>query len=275
MDPISKQITAVFDRVADGYDKESLRLFPFCADRLLNYLRPAPGSRICDVGAGTGVVTVAVAQEVGAAGRLHAVDLSEKMLDRCQNHARLLGLDNVDLHEMSGQKLEFKSGYFDAVVGSFVLHFIPDMAAALKSWTRVTRPGGRVLFTAFGEGAFQPLADQLKKDLLLHGGHLPEGPGPAENQRLVDNGEKCRALLEGAGLVDVEVVEEQIGYHLATTEDWWELITNSGFRALLDTLPEDAYERFRADHLASMEELRGEDGLWLNVPALIAWGVKP
>ena len=274
MDSISEKITSVFDRVADGYDKESLRLFPFCADRLLNHLRPAPGSRICDVGAGTGVVSVAVAQEVGASGRVHAVDLSDGMLRRLQRNARLLGLTNIDLHEMSGQKLEFKSNYFDALVSSFVLHFIPDMEAALKSWVRVVRPGGRVLFTAFAEGAFEPLFDRFAKDLVSHGGRLPEA-GPAVNQKRLDSAEKCRAVLEGAGLGEVEVAEEQIGYHLATAEDWWELVTNSGFRALLDTLPEDAYERFRADHLAAMDELRTEEGLWLHLPILIAYGTKP
>ena len=274
MDPTSQQIISVFDRVAEGYDKESLRLFPFCADRLLNHLRPAPGSRICDVGAGTGVVSVAVAQEVGPGGRVHAVDMADGMLKRLQHNARRLGLDNIDLHEMSGQKLEFKSDYFHAVVGSFVLQFLPDMAAALKSWARVTRPGGRVLFTAFAEGAFEPLLDQLKKDVVRHGGRLPEG-GPMANQRLIDSADKCRAMLEAAGLTDVEVAEEQIGYHLTTSEDWWELVTHSGFRALLDTLPEDAYEGFRADHLANMDELRGEDGLWLHLPVLIAYGAKP
>ncbi|GAB6043006.1 class I SAM-dependent methyltransferase [Endothiovibrio diazotrophicus] len=275
MNPTPQQaVAAVFDRVADGYDKESLRLFPFCADRLLNHLRPAPGSRICDVGAGTGVVTVAVAQEVGPEGRVHAVDMAERMLDRCQHHARLLGLNNVDLHAMDGQKLEFKSDYFDAVVSSFVIQFLPDMAAALKSWMRVTRRGGRVLFTAFGEEAFQPLIDRFKKDLLSHGGRLPEG-GSITNQKRIDSAEKCRALLMEVGLDAVSVAEEQIGYHLATTEDWWELVTNSGFRALLDTLPEDAYEAFRAEHLAAIGELRGEDGIWLNIPALIAWGTKP
>ena len=274
MDPISQKIISVFDRVAEGYDKESLRLFPFCADRLLNHLRPKPGARICDVGAGTGVVSVAVAQEVGPSGRVHAVDPAEGMLKRLEHNARRLGLHNIDLHEMNGQKLEFKSDYFHAVVSSFALQFIPDMAAALKSWARVTRPGGRVLFTAFAEGAFEPLVEQFKKDLLSHGGRLPEG-GPLANQRLIDSAEKCRALLEAAGLEEVTVAEEQIGYHLTTSEDWWELVTNSGFRLLLDTLPEDAYERFRAEHLAAMDELRGEDGLWLHLPVLIAYGTKP
>ena len=278
MPNLTQQTIAIFNRVADGYEKEALRLFPFTADRLLRHLRPVHGERIVDVACGTGAVTVAVAQEVGqeaiGGGRVHGVDLAEGMLDRCAAHAKRLGLTNIDLHEMDGAKLEFRRGYFDAAVCSFGLHFMSEPAVAVKSWARAVRPGGRVLFTAFGPEAFQPQMDLLIKQVVSHGGRPPEGVG-LENYRHLAEPENCRALLEAAGLERVEVTTEPLGYHLATPEDWWELVSNSGSAALLATLPEDRLGDLKREHLASIQELLTEDGLWLELPVHMALGYKP
>ncbi len=63
-----RRITAVFDQVAEGYDSPALRYFPFVADRLALKLRPAPGQKVLDICAGTGVVSHALAQQVGPSG---------------------------------------------------------------------------------------------------------------------------------------------------------------------------------------------------------------
>ena len=49
--------TRVFDSVADGYDREILRFFPFCADKMLEILQQVSGGRLLDIAMGTGIVT--------------------------------------------------------------------------------------------------------------------------------------------------------------------------------------------------------------------------
>lgn len=277
-DPECQQdaITALFDRLAAGYDSPALRFFPFCADRLVRYVQPAPGQKILDVATGTGAVAVAMAQAVGPEGRIHAIDLSEAMLAKAQANVRKMALVNVDFQRMDAGQLEFRKEYFHATVCSFGLFFLPDMAAALRDWARVTRPGGRVVFSGFGAGAFQPLLDRLVEQVLAAGGSLPALPdGVRFASERIRDAAHCEALLREAGLEAITVETLQLGYHLAKPEDWWEVVNHSGLRTLVDSLPEAAREDFRKAHLASVADLATENGLWLDVEVLVAVGHKP
>ncbi len=269
-------ITSLFDELAAGYDSPALRFFPFCADRLVSYVQPAPGQKVLDVATGTGAVAVAMAQAVGSEGRVHAIDLSEGMMARAEANVGKMALGNVDFHVMDAERLDFKKEYFHAVVCSFGLFFLPDMEAALRDWVRVTRPGGRVLFTSFGEQAFQPLMTRFADQVVEFGGRLPSAEhGMRFATERVKSPAHCVTLLQDAGLESVVVDTLQLGYHLASADDWWEVVWNSGFRALLNSIPAERREAFRAAHLQAVTELATDQGVWLDVEVRVAMGCKP
>lgn len=271
-DAHTRQVISVFDTVATGYDGPALRFFPFCADRLAAHLKPAPGDKVLDVAAGTGMVAMAMAQEIRPGGRVTAIDLSENMLAKAEFNVKKMALSNVDLHVMDAANLEFRRDYFHVTICSFGLFFMPDMAAALREWTRVTRPGGKVAFTAFGKTALQPMADMLRERLAAHGVQLPRTINAA--RQLMDP-DYCRSLMVEAGLERIEVFTEQLGYHLAKPEDWWEILWNSNPRGLLELVPPDSRDLFRREHLEEVAQLATEDGIWLNVETVFAVGHKP
>ncbi len=263
------EAAAVFNRVAFGYDNPAMRFPPFCADRLIVRLNPARGAKILDVAAGTGVVSMAAAQAVGNEGRVMAIDLAENMLDRLQEKIVKFGIPNIDLHVMDASVLEFRRGYFDHVVCSFGIFFLPDMAAGLQEWMRVTKPGGRVLFTVFGKQAFQPMMEMFIRRMERYGASVPDRQAPLADP------ESCLKLLNDAGLENSEVHAEQLGYHLKDEEQWWEVVWNSAMRGWVEKIPSDRLDSFRAEHLAEVRTLMGEQGLWLNVETLFAGGTKP
>ena len=269
-----QQTTEIFNRVAVGYDDAALRFFPFAADRLIMRLNPAPGTKILDVATGTGVVALAAVQAVGEKGRVIAIDLAETMLDRLQEKIDKFGIRNIDLHVMDAAALEFRRDYFDYVVCSFGIFFLPDMTAGLKEWVRVTKPGGRIMFTAFGKQAFQPMMDLFIRRLEQYGIRPPDPARPFAGMRLADPA-RCRELLDTAGLVDIEVATEQLGYHLKDETQWWDLLWNSGTRGWIEKVLPAELESFRAAHLAEVRPLLGERGLWLNVETHFASGAKP
>ena len=264
--PPADQVARLFDQLADGYDRAALRFFPFAADRLAERLAPRPGEKILDVATGTGAVAVALAQRLAGSGRVMAVDIAERMLDRAYANVRRMALHNVDLHPMDAAALEFRSGYFDAVACSFGLFFMQDMADALREWRRVLRPGGRIALTGFGPSAFQPLVDVYCRD-------LHECGGPALRaadlpwQRLA-TAESFSALLHESGFEAVECSTAQLGYHLQNALEWWDVVWNSGFRGPLTSLDEARLELFRERHLAEVASLFTNAALWLDVPVL-------
>jgi ubiquinone/menaquinone biosynthesis C-methylase UbiE len=267
-----RQVQGIFDRVASAYDNPATRFFPFCADRLVNYVKPAPGSKVLDVATGTGVVAIAFAQAIGASGRVMAVDFSSQMLDRAEANIRKMALNNVDLHEMDAERLDFRSNYFHTVVCSYGLFFLPDMPRALREWVRVLRPGGKLVFTTFEETAFQPMLDDFRERLKAYGVSMPQEPS---GTRRIASLAHCRELLREAGLVDVKAECVNIGYHLSDERDWWEVVTSTAMRALFDQVDDDRKDTFRTEHLDWVASQKTENGLWLDVQTRFASAIKP
>ena len=269
-----ERVISVFNLVAAGYDNPALRFFPFCADRLIARLNPQPGTKLLDVATGTGVVALAAAQAVGEQGRVMAIDLSEAMLDQLHEKIVKFGVRNIDLHVMDAGSLEFRRDYFDTVVCSYGIFFLPDMAAGLREWVRVLKPGGRVIFSVFGERSFQPMMERLVRRLEQHGVAADGDASACALKRLADPAQ-CRNLLSGAGLEQIGVTIEQLGYHLKDETQWWEVLWNSGMRGKLEQIPVAERDAFRAGHLAEVKPLLSEKGLWLDVETRFAVGTKP
>ena len=266
----SRSVADVFNLIAAGYDREALRFFPYAADRLIARLKPAHGIKILDIATGTGVVALAAAQAVGAAGRVVGIDLAEGMLEQAEKKLRQFGIDNIDLHTMDAMRLDFRSAYFDSAVCSYGLFFLPDMPAAVREWMRVLKPAGSLMFTSFGAEAFRPMIDLF---MARFNCYCP-GAKPAAAGRL-NTPEQCRELLTAAGYTDVEVASEPLGYHLKDAADWWEVVYNSGLRGMLDQLPQEYRLAFQREHREEVERLVSARGLWRNVETLFSFGRKP
>jgi ubiquinone/menaquinone biosynthesis C-methylase UbiE len=114
-------------------------------------LPPAP-SRVLDVGAGTGSMSL-LAAELGH--EVTALDLSGSMLDRAKEKAvaRSLAIDFV-----VGPAEEPPSGPFDAVMARHVLWTLPEPAEALAAWRRSTQAGGSLVLFEGSWGGDGPLA---------------------------------------------------------------------------------------------------------------------
>jgi len=268
-----KDVRQVFDSLAPVYDNPATRFFPFTADRLVNYVKPRPGTRALDVATGTGAVAVPFAQAVRqGGGRVTAIDYSAGMLARAEANIRKMALDNIDLHEMDAEHLDFRTDYFHYLVCSYGLFFLPDMSAALREWVRVLKPGGKLAFTCFEKTAFMPMLDDFVDRLKNFDVQLPEGPF---GSRRIISLEHCRELLSEAGLVDIDAECMQVGYHLADENEWWEVVSNTAMRSLFDQVPDERKADFRQQHLAFVAAQKTADGLWMDVQTRFASGIKP
>ena len=265
-----KAITSVFDLVATKYDNPSLRFFPSCADRLVDYAKITPNQKVLDIATGTGMVAMAAAQRLRGSGRVQAIDLSEKMIHQAQGNLKHAGFDNVDFHVMDAENLDFKRNYFDVITCSYGLFFMPDMSAALKNWLRVLKPGGKLIFTSFAPSAFQPLSDIFMKNLAEYD-IIP--PTPRWLQLAEED--LCKKILSDNGFEKPQVTQAQLGYHLAKFDNWWEVIQSAGYRGLYEQLAHEHREEFEGKHKSKIEKIMTDDGLWMDVQTLFSSALKP
>ena len=62
---------------------------------------------------------------------------------------------------------------------------------------------------------------------------------------------------------------------MTSSQMWWDVVWNAGWRSLLNQMPDDEQKVFEKDHLKEINEVVGDDGVWFNTEVFIAVGEKP
>ncbi|CAM3806881.1 class I SAM-dependent methyltransferase [Roseateles saccharophilus] len=111
----------------------------------------APGSRLIDLGCGTGLDAVHLA---GRGHRVTATDWSERMVERTRGRAREAHLgDAVEALAVGAHELHRLPGdaSFDGAYSNLgPLNCVPDLGAVADECARLIKPGGRLVFTVIG-----------------------------------------------------------------------------------------------------------------------------
>lgn len=142
-------VHGIFNKIAPRYDflnaVASFGRHYNWQKKLIEAVAPRRGSRVLDVCCGTGMITLDLAQRLGAAGRVVGVDFSESMLAVAAANLRKSGLrDRVGLVCADAQKLPFADNTFDAVTIGYGLRNVGDMRQTLLEIKRVLKPGSRI-----------------------------------------------------------------------------------------------------------------------------------
>lgn len=123
-----------------------------------------------EIAAGTGAVTRALDQALAPTARITATDLSPAMLATA---AGRLASPRVAWRPADALALPFPDARFDAAVCQFGVMFYPDQAAGHREAARVLRPGGRYLFSVWGDLAGNPVAQAVHQ---AAGAFFPNDP---------------------------------------------------------------------------------------------------
>lgn len=131
---IYSQFSVLYDRIFTG-------VFSPRINRVIGELDIEPGSRVLEVGIGTGLSLTAYPDHCDVVG----VDLAVDMLARAQRKIDRQGFDHVELAVGDAQALEFPDDSFDYVTSFHVVSVVPDPRAMMREMARVCRPGGRLV----------------------------------------------------------------------------------------------------------------------------------
>jgi predicted methyltransferase len=103
------------------------------------------GMAVADVGAGSGLFTLAIAERVGESGKVYAVDVQAYFLDHIGQKARKAKLGNVTLVRAKQDSAKLPEGSVDLVLMVDSYHHVEQPAAYLASLKAALRPGGRLV----------------------------------------------------------------------------------------------------------------------------------
>jgi len=124
---------------AAGYDKKESYLNSFEKGRLLPLLGDLKGKKALDVGAGTGRLTLALA-ELGA--EVIALDSASEMLEILKKKNKKIKTIVADAESMP-----FSDNFFDFVIAAFLIVHLKDPRTFFDQAYRVLKDGGRLVVT--------------------------------------------------------------------------------------------------------------------------------
>ncbi len=108
---------------------------------------PQAGEHVLDIGCGCGASTIALAQRVGAQGRVVGVDISEPMLERARYRTDELPQVETLLADAAAHRFPAES--FDLMFSRFGVMFFGDPAAAFAHLRAALKPNGRLVFACW------------------------------------------------------------------------------------------------------------------------------
>lgn len=153
------------DHYALGYsDRELQRLIRQSAmysemtEAMLRSAGIGEGMRVLDAGCGAGCVSLLAARLVGPAGSVLGLDRSAQALAVARRRADAEGLHQVRFIQAELSQLEHEE-VFDALIGRFVLMFLPHPSEVLRTLARRVRAGGVIAFQEMDISAARSVPD--------------------------------------------------------------------------------------------------------------------
>jgi len=245
---------------------------PF-TERLFRDAGIGQGMKVLDLGSGAGDVALLAARLVGSEGEVVGIDTNPSILETARARARDAGCGNVSFAAGDIRELSLPQD-FDAVVGRYVLMFMPDPAAAMRAVVDHLRPGGIAAFQEpdFNQGPYarpsSSLLDQVWQWISV---------AFRESGADLEMGIKLRNLCLGAGLSDLHLDADRFigggadwgGYgHLAgLVTSVLPFLETRGMATAKEVKPETLAQRLR-DDIVSREGVV----MWLTLVRL--WGRK-
>lgn len=198
------------EEVARGRGFRQLR------DRIIELAAPAAGETVVDVGAGTGLLALALAER-GLA--VWAVDISPAMCNYLRAKAASAGLKHIEVAVGSAVSLPLVDQCADMVVSNYCFHHLSPAhkRRALLEARRTLRPGGRLVF---GDMMFSvSLGSDRDRRVFADNVRAMARKGPTGLLRLAKNGARLasgrweqpadaqwwRCALHSSGFSDVTV----------------------------------------------------------------------
>jgi ubiquinone/menaquinone biosynthesis methyltransferases len=149
-----KDIGATFDNIAPRYDFLnhflSLNIDKSWRKKAVACISCVKQQKVLDIATGTADFAIELLKQ-NPDRKITGIDLSSNMLSMAMVKLKNLGIDSVDLEQMSALKMSFVSESFDCVTCAFGVRNFSDINKGLSEIYRVLKHGGECVVLEFSK----------------------------------------------------------------------------------------------------------------------------
>ena len=122
LEELADRFSEIADQYDDIHDSDEKPIYNACASLVVEHANPGLDDVVLDLGTGTGLVALALAED---AGHVVGRDISDGMIAQARSKAADSGITNVEFGYG-----EFRDPHYDSevdiVISNFALHHLPD-----------------------------------------------------------------------------------------------------------------------------------------------------
>ena len=163
-----------YSSIAEAYDAKISREWLPRYQELIRRANIPLGSKVLDIGTGTGAAAFEALKVVGPSGSVVGVDNAEGMLQVARQKAESLGAKNIEFKQMELSNLTFPDESFDHVISSLAIYGSFPPGVGVKEAYRVLKKGGKLTFSMLGKPG--PGPDYWQFAFGLYQKHFPKEP---------------------------------------------------------------------------------------------------
>lgn len=178
----------VLDRIPEGVVSQS-----FGCGSPVEMAGLKSGETVLDLGSGAGLDAFLAGGEVGPAGKVFGLDMTDAMILTAESNRIHWGLQNVEFLKGFIEDIPLPDGSVDVVVSNCVINLSPDKETVFREIYRVLKPGGRI---SVSDVVFlRPIPDEIRTSIDAWAGCIAGSLGRDEYAE----------KLEKTGFCDVKV----------------------------------------------------------------------
>src|SRR5262245_20349976 len=149
-------------------------------EQIMDALGIAEGSKVADIGIGSGWFTIRLARRVGPNGLVYAEDVQRQMLEATRRRVSREGLTNVETRQGTDTDPNLPARALDAILIVDTYPEVDDRVTFLRNLAAALKPSGRIGVVNYKPGQ--------------------GGPGPAPNEGVRVDSTAVEADARAAGL---------------------------------------------------------------------------
>ncbi len=258
---------------AEKWKAKSAAMGSAVTEAFVEYAQPLPAMCVLDLASGTGEPAISLAERVGPAGSVVAVDQSAALLEIAIERAQKKKLTNVVTRQADAHKLPFAERSFDLATCRFGVMFFADALGALTELRRVLRPGARACFAAWGPFE-QPYWKSTMKVVHNHVGGSLLAAAAEDPFRFAVPG-SLSLILRAAGFQEVDESTRNLPWTWpGDAEELFDYACALAvpFRPMLERVSEQMWPTIRAEAHAAIERYRIGDEIRFGANVVMASG---